>query len=376
MFDPTGTDNILGFPASDDFQLTGDLTDAFQGVDIGGLIPGPRPTEPECQIRDGLSEICDENSPFRTHSGYCNNLKNPNMGKSLATFARLMPSVYENGVSKPRLTGTSGLPLPSARLISTMIHADISNLHGRYSLMLMQFAQFLDHDLTFTPVHRGFFASIPDCRSCDSSHTVHPECMPIQIPRGDPYYPQVNQTTGQRVCIAFMRSLPGQQQLGEFCFNQLVFYLFLLGPREQINQNSAFLDAAHVYGEHECQGKDLRSGFGGRLNVTRHPVRGKDLLPLSPSHPECKAPSGYCFIAGIFKIIHGFSQENASKMRLVKNLGSEICRTQTTQLFRQSASVGFFYGLLKFQPVSTGIGFPYFLKINRRLHLRVRRSAP
>lgn len=43
--------------------------------------------------------------------------------------------------------------------------------------------------------------------------------------------------------------------------------------------------------------KDLRS-FGGRLNSTRHPVKGKDLLPQSPLHPECKAPSGYCFIAG------------------------------------------------------------------------------
>jgi hypothetical protein len=44
--------------------------------------------------------------------------------------------------------------------------------------------------------------------------------------------------------------------------------------------------------------RDLRS-YGGRLNVTRHPVKGKDLLPQSPVHPECKAPSGYCFIAGM-----------------------------------------------------------------------------
>lgn len=73
---------------------------------------------------------------------------------------------------------------------------------------------------------------------------------------------------------------------------------FLLGPREQINQNSAFIDAAHIYGEHNCQGRELRSGFGGRMNATRHPVRGKDLLPQSPIHPECKSPSGYCFIAG------------------------------------------------------------------------------
>lgn len=60
----------------------------------------------------------------------------------------------------------------------------------------------------------GFFASIPDCRPCDSPHTVHPECMPIEVPTGDPYYPQVNYTTGKRFCLPFMRSLPGQQRLG------------------------------------------------------------------------------------------------------------------------------------------------------------------
>lgn len=78
--------------------------------------------------------------------------------------------------------------------------------------------------------------------------------------------------------------------------------MVILGPREQINQNSAFLDAAHIYGEHHCQGRALRSGFGGKMNVTRHPSVGKDLLPQSPIHPECRSPSGYCFIAGKFII--------------------------------------------------------------------------
>lgn len=53
------------------------------------------------------------------------------------------------------MTSVTGSPLPSARLVSTMSHPDISHLHGRYTLMLMQFAQILDHDITFTPVHKG-----------------------------------------------------------------------------------------------------------------------------------------------------------------------------------------------------------------------------
>ncbi|PSN37939.1 hypothetical protein C0J52_20255 [Blattella germanica] len=273
----SGRDNILNFPTD---SLNDDFTDGLQNVDISSFISAPL-TSPECDSGEDKGP-CDSRSIFRTITGRCNNIRNPNMGKSLATFARLLPPAYENSVSRPRVNSVTGNPLPSPRLVSTMIHADISNLHNRYTLMLMQFAQFLDHDITFTPVQRGYFASIPDCRSCDSPRTVHPECMPIPVPRGDHHYPQVNHSTGERLCFSFMRSLPGQQHLG---------------PREQVNQNSAFLDTSQVYGEHSCLARQLRS-YGGRLNVTRHPIKGKDLLPQSPEHPECKAPSGYCFIAG------------------------------------------------------------------------------
>ncbi|XP_014285769.2 heme peroxidase 2 [Halyomorpha halys] len=266
-------------------QLDGDNFISFDfggkdlsNIDITDLIQS-KPVESECHEEEGP---CDARSPYRTFSGHCNNLERPHLGKSLTTFARLLPSVYENGISSPRLHSVTGAVLPSPRLVSSMIHADVSYLHGRYTLMVMQFAQFVDHDITFTPNHRGFFASIPDCRSCDSPLTVHPECMPIPIPPGDPFYPRRNVSTGERMCLPFMRSLPGQQRLG---------------PREQINQNTAYLDGSQIYGEHACLARQLR-GFGGKMNATRHPTQGKDLLPISPSHPECKAPSGYCFIGG------------------------------------------------------------------------------
>ncbi|XP_046660849.1 chorion peroxidase isoform X2 [Homalodisca vitripennis] len=267
-------DNIIGF--GPDLPLKDFLSD----LDITSFLPSlTHPNDEVCHEENGP---CDPRSPYRSFSGHCNNLERVNLGRSFTTFARLLPSVYENGISSPRMTSVSGVPLPSARLISSSMHPDISHLHNRYTLMVMQFAQFVDHDLTFTPVQRGFFASIPDCRSCDSPLTVHPECMPIPVPSGDPFYPQINITSGARVCLPFMRSMPGQQRLGS---------------REQINQNTAYLDGSHIYGQDSCMARSLRS-YGGRLNATIRHNGDKDLLPLTPVHPECKSPSGYCFIAG------------------------------------------------------------------------------
>ena len=81
----------------------------------------------------------------------------------------------------------------------------------------------------------GFFASIPDCRSCNSPRTVHPECMPIPVPPGDHHYPQVNHTTGEPLCFSFMRSLPGQQHLGKW------------GDRFQFAQHSLVQQSLFTY---------------------------------------------------------------------------------------------------------------------------------
>ncbi|XP_029671831.1 uncharacterized protein LOC115240676 isoform X2 [Formica exsecta] len=271
------TENVLGFPNANEFS------DLLQNVDISGFLNHHhKPTnheEVQCPVDDSP---CDPTTPYRTLSGHCNNLRNPSLGKSLTTFARLLPPAYEDGVSKPRSTSVTGALLPNPRVISTVIHPDISNLHNRYTLMVMQFAQFLDHDITMTPIHKGFQESIPSCRSCDSPRTVHPECSPFPVPPGDHFYPTVNVSSGARMCFPSMRSLPGQQHLG---------------PREQVNQNTGFLDASVVYGENSCICNILR-GFNGRMNITANSRRGRDLLPQSATHPECKAQSGYCFIGG------------------------------------------------------------------------------
>ena len=72
-----------------------------------------------------------------------------------------------------------------------------------------------------------------------------------------------------------------------------------LGPREQVNQNTAFIDGSNVYGNDKCDSMDLREGVDGRLNTTLpHHGRGKHLLPKTKDNLECKAESGFCFKGG------------------------------------------------------------------------------
>ena len=79
---------------------------------------------------------------------------------------------------------------------------------------------------------------------------------------------------------------------GNFSFD------IVLGPREQLNQNTAFLDASQIYGSDLCIAYSLRSFSGGKLNVTSNPIRGKDLLPQSHHVKDCESDSGKCFQAG------------------------------------------------------------------------------
>lgn len=60
-------------------------------------------------------------------------------------------------MSAPRSIGRLGTVLPSGRIVSTQVHYDVQAPHVRYSLMVMQWGQFLDHDITFTPMNTGTF---------------------------------------------------------------------------------------------------------------------------------------------------------------------------------------------------------------------------
>ena len=94
----------------------------------------------------GPTPTCN-NTVYRVPDGTCNNLVNVQQGKAVSTFGRLLPPEYADGISEPRKAKDGG-ELPNARLISLTIAPEASIENNKYSLMLMQFGQFIDHDLT------------------------------------------------------------------------------------------------------------------------------------------------------------------------------------------------------------------------------------
>lgn len=104
--------------------------------------------------------------------------------------------------------------------------------------MLAVFGQFLDHDLTATALNQGQDNEPLDC--CDDSGELHTECFPVELGPGDPNYDVYNIT-----CMNFVRSAPAP--IGRF------------GPRQQLNQVSAYIDGSVIYGSTANKVASLRT---------------------------------------------------------------------------------------------------------------------
>ena len=61
---------------------------------------------------------------------------------------------YFAGVNNIRLAA-DGSALPSPRLLSANTAVDSHSVYDDYTLFVMQWGQFLDHDLTHTPISKG-----------------------------------------------------------------------------------------------------------------------------------------------------------------------------------------------------------------------------
>ncbi|KAL3249344.1 hypothetical protein MRX96_056063 [Rhipicephalus microplus] len=238
------------------------------------------------QVPD-CSDTCFH-SRFRTYDGTCNNLRHPMWGASLTPFERLLPAEYENGFNTPvgwtAEKPVNGHPLPLARAVSTgLVSTEVVEGDSEHSHMLMQWGQFLDHDMDFSmPAisHERFIDTVDCADSCDN------------VPADD------RRVRGHR-CIEFVRSSTacGSGRTS-------VFY-GALAPREQTNQLTAFIDASNVYGSRAKQAIHLRNltSDRGLLRVGPRMPSGKYLLPFNDGQPnDCKRNSEIndvdCFLSG------------------------------------------------------------------------------
>ncbi|XP_062557613.1 chorion peroxidase [Armigeres subalbatus] len=228
------------------------------------------------------TQQCDFNAKYRTNNGTCNNKKHPHTyGVALIPFRRQLTPDYGDGVSSPRET-VDGKELPSARQVSLDIHRPSYHTDPNFSVMLAVWGQFLDHDITSTALNQGVGGKAIEC--CDPGQPRHPECYPVPLGPGDPYFHEYNLT-----CMNFVRSIPAPT--GHF------------GPRQQLNQATAFIDGSVVYGSDDAKVRRLREGKGGKLRMFITPDN-RELLPMSTdpndgcNEEAMNAVGKYCFESG------------------------------------------------------------------------------
>uniref|UniRef100_A0A2P2HX17 Peroxidase-like n=1 Tax=Hirondellea gigas TaxID=1518452 RepID=A0A2P2HX17_9CRUS len=235
-----------------------------------------------------VEPVCTE-TKYRSRDGSCNNLKNKKWGQAATSYQRILPPDYSDGANAPRRSVT-GAPLPSARTLSRNMLVANEEVYKEFTLLIMQWGQFVTHDITHTPIGQVTIngQDVSCCERNGKRHApenLHPECLPINILPDDPFLAQFG-----RECMGFVRSMPAIRRECKF------------GPREQINQITSYIDASNVYGSTKSVADSLREAEGGRLKVNRH--EGRDLLPSSRTALGCgpRQRPPLCFLAGDVRV--------------------------------------------------------------------------
>ncbi|MEE6476698.1 hypothetical protein FKM82_011185 [Ascaphus truei] len=245
---------------------------------------------------NNCSNVCFHQK-YRTHDGTCNNLQHPMWGASLTPFERLLKSVYENGFNLPRGIRPdrlyNGFPLPLPRLVSTtLIGTHTITPDEQFTHMLMQWGQFLDHDLDSTVVALSQ-SRFSDGQRCSSVCTNDPPCFPVVVPPNDP------RVRNNARCMFVVRSSP-------VCGSGMTSLLMnSVYPREQMNQLTSYIDASNVYGSTDHEAQEILDSASHRGLLKQGIVQrsGKPLLPFSAGPPtECMRDENEspipCFLAG------------------------------------------------------------------------------
>ena len=232
------------------------------------------------------NEISDVNV-FRTANGACNNLGNPAQGASFTRFDRILPPTYEDGIGQLRgfiqsqndrifANGPFTPPNPSARLISINVVRDLPENETDLTHLIMQWGQFVDHDLDLAVEPSGVECDLETCEGSDF-------CAPVRVPEDDEDFGIGTPRDGN--CHPFVRTVPScfLENPGEF------------EPRQQVNELTSYLDGSMVYGSTKERAEFLREFEGGRLRVgpnfpTADTIQGFRFRPSRPSRPRSSRP--------------------------------------------------------------------------------------
>ncbi|EFO27644.2 hypothetical protein LOAG_00844 [Loa loa] len=254
------------------------------------------------QTQDPCDDQCFH-SRYRTYDGQCNNEIHIMWGASQTHFRRLLPPIYENGFNTPVGWNPDklyfGYRKPNARSVSNkLLGTDHITPHKTYSAMLMQWGQFIDHDLDFiaTAVSRQAFATGAICnRTCEQ---LNP-CFNIPLTHDDPRM----LANPQYPCIEFERSSAVCGSGETSLIYRHVTY------REQMNTITSYIDASGIYGSTEEDAYDLRdlSPDRGLLRYDMVSSTNKPYLPFErDSSVDCRRNRTLdypvrCFLAGDFR---------------------------------------------------------------------------
>ena len=180
----------------------------------------------------------------RTADGTCNNLEDPTRGAAATSFRRLITARYDNGCNRPigfLQSQSSDLlsfgpfepPHASPRIASRGIVEDRLVDDDMHTHILMQWGQFMDHDLDLIPE----FEHCPE--GCEISSEEEGMCYPFLVPGNDNTILTTSVDGSSEACHEFRRSLPVCPPEDRVFTDPYV--------REQLNAITHFIDGSMVY---------------------------------------------------------------------------------------------------------------------------------
>ncbi|KAI6238945.1 Peroxidase mlt-7 [Aphelenchoides fujianensis] len=178
------------------------------------------------------------------------------------TRSVLLPPEYDDGIGEP--VSSIRVNRPSVREASRILLSSSQVVtHETFNSLLMQWGQFMSHDMART--------TLQPSANCPTCEPVQGKCISVKIIDSDP-----NASFKSKQCLKISRSAP-------------VCGSGTSSPRQQLNENTAFVDGSQIYGS---SSKDLHKFRDGRTGM----------LKLSIFNNMRPIPHGpYTFSEGVFK---------------------------------------------------------------------------